>query len=645
MCGIVGIFDPSGRSSMISEEILEGMTRAIVHRGPDDDGLFIDNSGKVGLGFRRLSILDLSYAGHQPMATEDGDIVLTFNGEVYNHQEIRDGLEKRGYRYRSQTDTESLLYAYREYGPSFVDRLIGMFAIAIWDRRKQQVLLFRDRLGVKPLYFTTQGGCTVWGSEIKSILRHPVVSRSIDQQGLADYFSFFITPPTSTLFTGIEKLEAGHRATIDSSGTISIERYWDVDHVSTPFRSKDLESEEFCVETLRAMLRDSIRLRMISDVPFGVLLSGGVDSSLNVALMSEIMDRPVETFSAGFKDLDDHNELDYARLVADKFGTNHVERLVGVDDVVDNLARMVWHQDEPNADPACVPMFFVSRAARESGTVVVQVGEGADETFAGYSHYRSELKYHRYYYRIPRPLHSLLYPAVTTLNRNPIVRDYARRALTRSTPVFYGAIPALSGAAKEELIGRAIDHLQSADRISQRFLARLADLDFGDGRNHSHLRKLTYVDMKTRLAELLLMRVDKMAMASSIEARVPFLDHRIVEFSYRVPDSLKIRNGIGKYLLKKAAEGIIPNEIIYRRKQGLNSPIVEWLRSGRLADYARETILDSAVVDPGASLLDRTTVERWIESHRSGRENQAKPIWAVLVFALWHAEFIENGDG
>ena len=615
------------------------MTGCISHRGPDDDGCFVSPDRRVALGFRRLSILDLSYAGHQPMATEDESIVLTFNGEVYNHRELRADLVSRGYQYRSETDTESLLYAYQEFGPSFVDRLLGMFSIAIWDARKRKLFLYRDRLGVKPLYFTEQQGTIVWGSEIKSLLAHPSVDSSVNDQGLFDYLSFYITPPGETLFSGIHKLEAGHRAVIDESGSMAIERYWDVDHRSTEYRAADLESEEFCVEHLRYLLRDSIRLRMIADVPFGVLLSGGVDSSLNVALMSEIMDRPVQTFSAGFKDLDAHNELEYARLVADRFGTDHVETLIGPEDVAESLLRMVWHQDEPNADPACAPMYFVSRAAREAGTVVVQVGEGADETFAGYDHYRSELNYYQYYYRLPRPVHALAAPLLRRLSSKPAVHDYAHRAQTRSTPVFYGAIPAFGTLQKQAVLqGHLLDDLSASDRVSRHYLERLSSLDFAIP-SSGHLRRLTYVDMKTRLAELLLMRVDKMAMASSIEARVPFLDHRIVEFSYLVPDHLKIRKGIGKYVLKKAAEGIIPESVIYRQKQGLNSPIVEWLREGQLADFARENILDADPLFASDGYFRKGEVERLLDRHRQGDENHAKAIWSILTFSLWHGQF------
>ncbi len=640
MCGIVGVFNPGARSERVSAEILERMTDEIFHRGPDDSGVHISEDRTLGLGFRRLSILDLSYAGHQPMANNDESIWLTFNGEIYNHRELRADLEARGYCYRSNTDTESILYAYQEYGPEFVQKLIGMFAIAIWDTRQKQVHLYRDRLGVKPLYLYEKDGTFYWSSEIKALLQHPEVDRELNVQGLGDYLSFYITPPTESLFRNIHKLEAGHTLTIDAEGKSSKTRYWDVDNATFSYDPSDLNREDFCVDRIRELLRESISMRMIADVPFGVLLSGGVDSSLNVALMSELMDRPVETFSAGFKDLEQHNELGYARKIAEKFATNHHETLIGEADVVSHISDMVYHQDEPNADPACVPMYFVSRAARESGTIVVQVGEGADELFSGYSHYLSELKYHRYYYNLPRVVHHLLAPILRVLSSNTTIHDYADRARSRSTPVFYGAIPAFSQAAKERVLqGQLFRGLESAERVSRRYLQQFDRL-WGD-RTSTHLDRLTYFDMKVRLAELLLMRVDKMAMAHSIEPRVPFLDHRLVEFAYLVPDELKVKGKIGKYVLKKAAEGIIPDEIIYRRKQGLNSPIVEWLRTGKLAAHARELILDSELMQPKAGIFERAEVERLLHLHQSGRSNQSKSIWALMVLSLWHSRFFD----
>lgn len=639
MCGILGIFNYSGRNTGLSLDILNRMTATIKHRGPDDEGVYISPDQRIGMGFRRLSIIDLSNAGHQPMSNPEKTIWITFNGEIYNHQELRRDLEAKGYRYRSKTDTETIIYAYQEYGIGFIEKLYGMFGIAIWDARSQKLLLIRDRLGIKPVYYTQQNGQFLYASEIKALLEHPDVPRQINSQGLYDYLSFYITPPNESLFAGIHKLEAGHYLIVNSDGAIHKEQHWDMTHRTESYSSKDLEQEGFCVENIRHLLRDSIRLRMIADVPFGVLLSGGVDSSLNVALMSEQMDRQVQTFSAGFKDLEKHNELQQARKVAEYFGTNHHEVLIGEEDALDFLPRMIWHQDEPNADPACIPMYFVSKLARESGTVVVQVGEGADEEFAGYSHYLRELKYYQHFYNLPKPLTWVAYSLLKSTQRHEPITEYARRALQRDTPFFYGAVPAFSEETKPLLLASSLfQQSQSSSRISSAFFQKLSQQSVEEPQNH--LTQMMYYDMKNRLAELLLMRVDKMSMAVSIEARVPFLDHRIVEMAFRIPQSLKIKDGVGKYILKKAAEGILPHEIIYRRKQGLNSPIAEWLRTKKLSKYANEVIFSSPFITEG--IFKESYVRFLFERHLENKRNYSKQLWSLMILSLWYERYFDN---
>lgn len=639
MCGILGIFNYSGRNGTVSPEILSRMTTAIRHRGPDDDGMYISEDRRIGMGFRRLSIIDLSSAGHQPMSNPEGTIWITFNGEIYNHAELRADLEAKGYRYRSRTDTETLIYAYQEYGIGFIGKLYGMFGMVIWDSRRDRMLVVRDRLGVKPVYYTQNNGAFFYASEIKALLEHPDISRAVNPQALYDYLSFYITPPDETIFDGIRKLEAGHYLIIEKDGSVRKEQYWDITNMSEQYDAADLAREDFCVERIRRLLRDSIRLRMIADVPFGVLLSGGVDSSLNVALMSELMDRPVQTFSAGFKDLEKHNELEQARFIANRFGTDHHEVLIGEDDALEFLPRMVWHQDEPNADPACIPMYFVSRLARESGTIVVQVGEGADEEFSGYSHYLRELQYFRHFYNLPQPLTRLAYAFLRTTRRHEPATDYARRASRRDTPFFFGAIPAFSEETKALLLSPDfVRRRASSSRISHEYFD-LLNRQLADN-GVDHLARMTYYDMKNRLAELLLMRVDKMSMAVSIEARVPFLDHRIVEMAFRIPTSLKIKDGIGKYILKKAAEGILPHETIYRRKQGLNSPIVEWLRTRKLSAYASETIFSSPLIASG--IFNESYIRFLFERHVQGKGNYSKQIWNLLILSLWYERYFEN---
>ncbi len=637
MCGITGVFNYSQPSNLVSETVLKQMTCVIAHRGPDDDGIYISPDQRLGFGFRRLAIIDLSPAGHQPMGNHDGSIWIVFNGEVYNHLDLRKDLEAKGYRYNSRTDTETILYAYQEYGLDFVEKLYGMFAIALWDSRKEELILIRDRIGIKPLYYTFANGAVIFGSEIKSILEHPSVSRDLNPQALYDYLSLYAVPPGESLFKGIYKLEAGHYAVINRNGEMKKQQWWEMNHRTEVFPKEKFYSESFCIENIRRLLRDAIKLRMMSDVPFGVMLSGGIDSSLNVALMSELMTRPVETFSVGFKDLEKYNELGYARQVAEQFKTNHHEILLTEQDAIDFLPEMVWHQDEPNADPVCVPLYFVSKLCRESGTIVAQVGEGSDESFAGYQQYLRELWFHNYYdVLLPDALKALSYPLLRRVQPFSLLSEYARRSLANE-PTFYGGAVSFTEEQKAELCtSHFYNEVRSSARIAEGYFKQFETL-VPPSESADFLRKMIYTDYKHRLAELLLMRVDKMSMAVSIEARVPFLDHRLVEFAMQIPESLRIKHGVPKYILKKAAEGIIPYNIIYRKKQGFAMPAIEWLRNGKLSPIAEDTILNSGLMK--RNLFHKKFIQRLFEEHRDGKANRSKHLWSLLVVSMWHDRF------
>ncbi|MCS6988468.1 MAG: asparagine synthase (glutamine-hydrolyzing) [Chloroherpetonaceae bacterium] len=637
MCGIAGVFNYSRSPNLVSEDILKRMTRVIAHRGPDDDGIYINPEQTLGFGFRRLAIIDLSPAGHQPMSNHDGSIWLVFNGEIYNHLSLRKDLEAKGYRYRSRSDTETIIYAYEEYGIDFIEKLYGMFAIALWDSRKAELLLIRDRIGVKPLYYAVAGGAFIFGSEIKAILEHPAVSRQLNEQALYDYLTLYAPPPNETAFKGVFKLEAGHFAIINRCGEMKKTQWWELNHRTETFPKDAFASEAFCVENVRRLLRDSIKLRMMSDVPFGVMLSGGIDSSLNVALMSELMTRPVETFSVGFKDLEKYNELGYARRIASLFKTNHHEVLLSEQDAIDFLPEMVWLQDEPNADPVCVPLYFVSKLCRDSGTIVAQVGEGSDELFSGYAQYLRELWFHDYYdLLLPDALKALFYAVLRRVQPLSLLSDYARRSLT-GEPTFYGGAVAFTEEQKAALCAsRFLHDSLSSSRIAARAFKRFEAIA-SPSESADFLRKMIFAEFKHRLPELLLMRVDKMSMAVSIEARVPFLDHRLVEFAIQIPRSLKVKNGVPKYVLKKAAEGIIPNDIIYRRKQGFAAPAVEWLRSGKLSRVAEDAILSSGLMK--RDLFRKKFIKRLLNEHRSAKRNHGQLIWTLLVASLWHDRF------
>jgi asparagine synthase (glutamine-hydrolysing) len=425
MCGIAGIFNYSQTPNLVSSELIRQMTDEIAHRGPDDDGVYISPNAMLGLGFRRLAIVDLSPAGHQPMATRDGSIWIIFNGEIYNHLAIRAELEAKGYEYTSRSDTETILYAYQEWGIECVKKFYGMFGIALWDSRKEELYLIRDRIGVKPLYYTFQNGALYFASETKAIFKNPNVRKALNPQGFYDYLTFGITPPNKTMFKDVFKLEAGHYAVITKKGEMRKTPYWDLNHHTETFPNEKFSSEAFCVENIRRLLRDSIKLRMMSDVPFGVMLSGGIDSSLNVALMSELMSRPVDTFTVGFSDLQKYNELGYARQIADQFETNHHEVLITEADAINFLPKMIWHQDEPNADPVCVPLYFVSKLCRDSGTIVAQVGEGSDESFSGYKSYLQALQFYRYYYALmPQSVKELAYIAFQKFSPDSLLRRF-----------------------------------------------------------------------------------------------------------------------------------------------------------------------------------------------------------------------------
>lgn len=636
MCGITGIFNFSRTVGMVDQRVLSLMSSAIRHRGPDDSGIYCSEDKLIGMAFRRLSILDLSDSGHQPMHNKDRTIWITFNGEIYNHQELRDALEARGYKYHSHSDTESILYAYEMWGLECVHKFVGMFAIAIWDGRTETLHLLRDRLGIKPLYYTITNGSVVYGSEIKSILRHPIVSKDLNHQALFDYLSFYTTPTQQTIFSNVKKLPPATIMSIDTRGKVTHKRYWHLGDLSslesmgpTP-TERDLEYKE----QLLCLLRDSIRLRMISDVPFGVLLSGGVDSSLNVALMSELMDRPVETFSAGFSDHQQFNELEYANKVSELYGTNHHTTLIDDRQTANELPNIAWHMDEPNADPACIPMYFVSELAHSSGTTVVQVGEGADELFAGYSHYLRELRYYRYFYNLPQPIKTAVHRLFSSLLPGSTLEQYAKRAAAREAPFFYGAIPSFNSTAKHGLLSSTfLANKKDSERIPRTF--------FGPSSSRSeYISDVIKYELKVRLPELLLMRVDKMAMASSVEARVPFLDHRIVEFALSLPDSQKIRGGEGKYILKRLAEDFLPTEIIYRPKRGLNSPTSLWLRSKYFSKYAEDVLLSSRLLSD-ESIFNRSNISELLKSHKSGKSDHSKQLWSLLILAMWHNQYFE----
>jgi asparagine synthase (glutamine-hydrolysing) len=641
MCGICGVWEYGATEGRVDLALIGRMRDQMTHRGPDDAGEVAFDAGRGGLGFRRLSIIDLSAAGHQPMQGCTDRLWLVFNGEIYNHAPLREGLQERGHKYKSRTDSETILHLYEERGVDFVNHIEGDYAIALWDADKGELLLARDRIGVKPLYFYRNNGRFIFASEIKAILEHPALTPDIDEKALYHYLTFLTTPAPSTLFRDICKLPAGHLLTVKRDGSIQLHQYWD----ALPPQQSIVRSDEEHQNNILRLLRQSIGKRMMSDVPFGVFLSGGVDSSANVALMSEQMSRPVETFTVGFADAEYLNELDSARRIAKEFGTNHHEVIISQKEMQEFLPSLVFHQDEPIADPVCVPLYYVSKLARDSGTIVVQVGEGSDEIFSGYDNYVRHLRIYENFWRhaeqIPRALRravsSLSRPALEATGRKRAAIELIRR-LGADEPLFWGGVVVydetfkprvLSKQLREQLNG--LSSLQIVESYLEHIERERPESEF--------LARMTYLELKLRLPELLLMRVDKITMATSVEARVPFLDHHLVEYALGLPRSVKVEGGSGKHILKRALEEILPRDLLYERKRGFGAPVREWFRDG-LGGWFDDHLMNSAMRQ--RDLLDYDFVGKMLAEHRSKAKDWGFHLWALLNLSMWYERWIDQ---
>ncbi|MBI4377565.1 MAG: asparagine synthase (glutamine-hydrolyzing) [Nitrospinae bacterium] len=656
MCGIAGLFN-YGNNTQVTEDLIIKMRDSMTHRGPDDAGIYLSPDKKVGLGHRRLSILDLSSAGRQPMCDSRGEVWIVYNGEVYNFIELRRGLEEKGYRFKSHSDTEVLIYLYKEYGREMVHRLRGMFAFAIYDEIKGDFFLARDRIGVKPLYYTFSHGSFIFASEIKALLEHPAVKREVNDDALYHYLSFLTTPPPMTLFKNIFKLPAGYTMSVRRQGDYTIDEYWDVFQNVTLFKERD---ERFYVDRILELLRESVKYRMISDVPFGVFLSGGIDSSTNVALMSELMDKPVETFSIGYKGnalsggegMENYNELQYARRIASEFKTNHHEILIDVKDFIDFLPSLIYHQDEPIADPVCVPVYYVAKLAKDSGVTVCQVGEGSDEIFFGYEWWIKTLMINRiskFYQLLPYPLRMAALKSSSLFEDSVGMRYEIIRRAAQKEVIFWGGAEAFSGRQKEMLLSDSF-----RDRVNEKnfygwdeggvssygVVKNLYDKFEVNAKDKDFFNWMSYIDLRLRLPELLLMRVDKMTMAASVEARVPFLDHKLVEFAMSIPKEIKIKNHTPKYILKKSVVNVIPHEIAYRRKRGFDVPITDWFM-GELGDFTKSKF--SAFLSR-QDYFNKDYIDTLVKASNGQDKSGGKAslLWYLLNFVLWHERWIEN---
>jgi asparagine synthase (glutamine-hydrolysing) len=636
VCGILGVYNYGNDAVPVSGDLLVRLRDTMRHRGPDDAGYWRRADGKVGLAHRRLSIIDLSADGRQPMPNEDETVWITFNGEVYNHRELRGPLERGGHRFRSRSDTEAILHLYEEVGADCVRRLDGMFAFGVWDENRQTLLLARDRLGVKPLYYTQQRGVLLFASEIKALLAHPAVSADLEPEALYHYLTFKTTPAPLTMFAGIRKLPAGCLLTCNRHGDTQVVRYWDAAAPVPPSHG----DERAAAGRVRGLLAESVHKRLMSDVPTGVFLSGGLDSSAVVALLAPRLSRPLNTFSIGIKDLEGENELDYARQVAERFATNHQEILIGREDLEGYLPELVYHQDEPLADPVCVPLFYLSRLARRSGTVVVQVGEGSDEQFFGYD---SRLLALKNYHRKWRPLLALpgwalrgLHGAASAVRRVTGLGGRWQQALgkaARGEELFWGSVAFGEGAKARVLADPAGAGVRPSHGVLEETLRPLRDAwpaaDFPT--------RMVYLDLKIRLAELLLMRVDKVTMSQGVEAREPFLDYRLVEYLMTVPWGWKLRRWRPKHLLKRAMAGLLPENIIHRPKKAFAAPVGGWLRGG-LAPFASRVIFDSRLKERGLFRYER--IRQLLDDHVCGRADHGVQIWTLMNLSGWYDRWI-----
>jgi asparagine synthase (glutamine-hydrolysing) len=632
MCGICGV------AGQADEALLKAMLARIAHRGPDDEGIYLTKTASglaVGLGHRRLAIIDLSPAGHEPMADATGEIWLTYNGEIYNFRALRRELEAAGHRFRSDSDAEVIIYAYREWGRDFLSRLNGMFAFAIWDARDQSLLLARDRLGIKPLYYADTPAGFAFASEIKALLAIPGMHRAVDLAALDQFMTFLWTPDPRTIFQGVHKLPPAHYL-IYQNGRAQTFEYWDVD-----FNEDETLTESEWVERLREQIKRSAEMQMVSDVPLGAFLSGGLDSSSLVALMTEASERKLTTYTFGFKPEDLRydileDDVKYARVVGREFDTDYHEALLEPE-VIELLPKLIYHLDEPVADPAIITSYLICRAARERLTVLIS-GMGGDELFAGYPRHAA-VKVAEAYNMIPsfisRPVVAALPGArpgrLMALFRN--TKKLARSARLPKRERYLGFGTYFTEADKSELYaGKLRDAASGFDayREHRRYFDRVAGQDF--------INQMLYVDLKTFLPCLNLTYTDKTSMASSVEVRVPLLDHELVEMAARLPARLKLKGLTRKYVFKRAAEAWLPREIVYRKKAGFSAPLRAWL-----ARDLREMVEDllSAENVRRRGYFDYATVRRLIDDNGSGREDNSLKIFQLLTLELWHRAFID----
>lgn len=622
MCGICGIYNAQSKEP-VSAELLAHMINSLSHRGPDDSGSYLD--GSMGLGFARLSIIDLT-GGHQPMSNETGDIWLVFNGEIWNYKELRKELIEKGHYFRTNSDTETIVHAYEEYGVNCVARLNGMFSFAIWDAPRRRLLLARDRAGKKPLYYTQVNGSLLFGSEIKSLLYHPDVKRKADTQALADFLSVRYVPGPATLFENIYKVLPGHWLLYEND-TLKEECYWDY-----TFGQTDNRPLEEYMQGVRQHVHRAVEERMIADVPVGAFLSGGVDSSIVTGIMSQLTNQPIQTFAVGF-DEEGYSELPYAKLAADHFGTEHHELVVKSSDLAAYWPLLTWHRDEPVSEPSDLGVYLVSRLARKYVKVVLS-GEGGDELFAGYPKYVVDWMA-RYYHILPISIRDgMITPLLDQLPYSMRKLKIAARNLSQPVPQRWMSwFGIFNSQLKEKILSdttKASINIDSS-RVFERWLKNNPQRD--------DLSSMLYLDTKIWLPDNLLMKGDKMTMAASLEARMPLLDYHLTEYAASIPSKVKVKSFKAKYLLKRTFADFLPEAILTRKKMGFNVPTGIWFREGQ-RNLITRLLLSERARDRG--YLNNAFVAKLLRDHLEGKTNYQAQLFTLASLELWFRVFIDE---
>ncbi|NQT21737.1 MAG: asparagine synthase (glutamine-hydrolyzing) [Planctomycetes bacterium] len=619
MCGICGLINLDG--SPADGELLATMARMMKHRGPDDLGVYTD--GPAGIGMVRLSVIDLA-GGHQPMHNEDESTWMVCNGEIYNFPELRKDLAKRGHQLYNRSDVETIVHLYEEHDAGFPNHLRGEFAVAVWDAPRRRMVLARDRLGVKPLHYYNDGKVFLFASEIKALLCHPAVKREVDPDAINEFLTWNYVPDPFTAFKGIRKLPPAH-VLVFENGRERISQYWNISYdIDTKSSVEDL------AEKVLAELSEAVKIRLISDVPLGAFLSGGVDSSAVVALMAQHSGRPVKTFSIGFEEAD-FNEVEYARIVAERFGTDHEEFIVKANaaEIIDDI---LWYLDEPFGDSSAIPTFVVSKIA-SSRVKVVLSGDGGDETFAGYERYQWEMG-RRHFTRIPKFIRTGLFQPLSRLLPEAVYgKHFLNHISLEDDQRYVNLMSCFSNVVKSQLYTDDFRAKLSAVDCSESLMKH-----FRAHNDSDYLTRMMYVDAKTYLTGDCLVKTDRMSSANSLEVRVPFLDHKVTEIAATIPSDLKLRAGVSKYILKKCLRGLLPDVILDRGKMGFGVPVAKWF-TGEWSQLLQQMLFEPRSV--GRGYFNEKYIRHIWDEHKRGRRDHCDRLWALWVLESWHRKYID----